>query len=47
VTPARAQRGAKAPATRQTRSTEAQIAAKRGERGRSDLAQGFRKERGK
>lgn len=43
----KAGRVGKEPASRQTRSTSAQIAAKKGERKRSDLARGFNKQRSK
>lgn len=42
-----AKRAGKEPTSRQTRSAAAQVAAKRGERGRSDLARDFHKQRSK
>lgn len=40
----KAARGGKEPTTRQTRSQAAQIAAKKGQKGRSDLARNFREQ---
>lgn len=39
-----AKTGGKRPTTRQTRSATAQVAAKKGQKGRSDLARGFEKQ---
>lgn len=44
VTELKAERGGREPTTRDTRSKVAQIAAKKGDRRRTDLARGFRKQ---
>lgn len=43
----KAARGGKEPTSRQARSTAAQVAAKRGDRRRTDLARNFNKQRSK
>lgn len=43
----KASRAGKEPTSRQTRSTAAQLAAKRGEKGRSDLARNFKQQSSK
>ena len=47
VTEVKAARGGREPTTRATRSKEAQVAAKRGDKRRTDIARNFNKQRSK